>query len=456
LLHGRSGTGKSSFLRAGLYARALKGNRTFYVIAEDGEPCFVRSTANPISALSDALLARVDNQDYFPGASAQTRHDVRIKLSSARNESPVDQARALRSALSLLTEKLPGTLVLVVDQAEEVFTLTSPNGPDIRKAYFELLEDLCFQPFDIKLVITLRTEYYGQFVDRFRVPPNLNITPVVSGIDQFMLNGIQDPARLQTAIERPSLARWSGAPQGYGFEFEPGLARQIADDLAAHCKESSALPVLQIVCSQLFQDLPKKQTPGSPPRRITKDAYRTLGGVSGAIERYIEKAIANALRECGKHVTPRRLDGWKHIISALVARQEGGALTSLLLSVDALKERAREARVVMELDGCLEALAGDRLRLLRSERLRDPEARRVVAHYSLAHDALASSLFRWQETRGKQIEDAAKTRAQAHFWMGLSAAAAALVFLGGCLVAAFLAINAQTLALRATRSAIES
>jgi hypothetical protein len=412
LLHGRTGTGKSSFLRAGLFPRIFLGKPNFFCLTEPdtGEPCLIRSTADPIASITDTLHSKLQQASEFKDVPSQLRQQAVEQLTCPTGAPASERATRLQKALQLITSKLVGTFVLAIDQAEEVFTLNTGGDEESRDAYFTLLEDLCYDRFDIKVVLALRTEYYGQFADNFRFGPDLSVSTVRSGLEQFMLHGIQDAARLEAAILRPTLKEpVAGLPEPYvtyNFAFEPGLALVIAADVVDHCGESSTLPVMQMVCLDLYTNLVLL----NGINEIHERDYAARGGVEGVIDRFIENSVQTALAQCSREATPREIEGWRDILSSLVARQEGGALTSLLLPEAALGDTARKRGITQSITQCLEVMAHEKFRLLRSVNLRDPKSGKHAVHYSLGHDALAPSLFHWKEARKKVFEE--RERAQ--------------------------------------------
>src|SRR6202008_1994791 len=74
----------------------------------------------------------------------------------------------LGRVLAAIAGWLPFTLVLVVDQAEEVFPLArTPADEENRAHALEMLRRAATGPGGFKLVVSLRTEYHGRFVDGF-------------------------------------------------------------------------------------------------------------------------------------------------------------------------------------------------------------------------------------------------------------------------------------------------
>jgi hypothetical protein len=141
-------------LRAGLIPAVFLGKRNFYLLTEakTDEPCLVRSTADPLASIADTLVLQLRDESRFITLSEEVRRKALDQLGAGPEARGLVRAKSLRNALELITSELGGTLVLIIDQAEEVFTL-SPRGEDEpRTAYFQFLEGLCFDRFDIKIM----------------------------------------------------------------------------------------------------------------------------------------------------------------------------------------------------------------------------------------------------------------------------------------------------------------
>jgi hypothetical protein len=354
--------------------------------------------------LRNALALALKEDPGFSALPGKTRDAA---LAALEERQPADRritAKGVYDALRLITADLVGTLVLAVDQSEEVLTLSTDVGDrDCRKAaFFLLLETLCFRRIDIRLVITLRTEYYGQFCDHFRVGPRLSVTPARGGLEQFMLHGLQDQQSLTAAIRRPTSradVRSFGVPfLEYQFEYEPSLIGRIATDILRHCGESSALPVMQLICS----DLHKKVVIQEHRHIITADDYKRAGGVEGAIEAFIDSAIERGIEKiANRKASSREVTLWKDLIATLVVRQEGGALTTQLLPRSELEAMARELRIKANPAEILNEFSAEEVRLLRRVAAPDASGQSSLDKFSLGHDALAPVLVQWREAREK-------------------------------------------------------
>ena len=88
-----------------------------------------------------------------------------------------------------------------------------------------------------------------------------------------------------------------------------------------------------------------------------------------------------------------------------ILRQEGGALTTLLVPIDELIEAGRQRGLRGDLEKCLTLMASEQVRLLRSATFCLPDQLMPSRNYSLGHDALAASLYHWKEIREKSIRD---------------------------------------------------
>lgn len=400
LIHGRSGTGKSSFLRAGLLPQLLRDPDQFTclrAISDVKEPYLIRCTDDPIARLRSALLVAVKadaSLSHLPDAVKSSAQELLQETSNSK------LSQSLLSALEAIAEHTRGTLVLVIDQSEEVLTLSSDSESRSKKeAFFKFLEHLCFRPIDVKVIISLRTEYYGQFCDWFRVLPSSTVSTKKAGLEQFMLHGLESRADLIAAIERPTLKtpmlKQTSPFEAYGFDYEPALVGIIADEIVRHCGESSALPVMQVVCSDLYSSVVRERGRTT----IKLDDYRRQGGVEGALDRFIEQSIKAAVSDKNRGPSERDIDSWRDVLSILVGRQEGGALTTLLAPAEEVAETARKKGLV-DVERSLTSMADERYRLLRKVGLVNAD-HSTANYFSLGHDSIAASLFRWKESRDR-------------------------------------------------------
>lgn len=232
---GPSGSGKSSLVQAGLLPAlrrgALPGSETwFYSELVPG--------AHPFEELELAMLrVAID-----PPASLaeQLERDERGLLRAVKRILPAD-GRA--------------ELVLVVDQLEELFTLT-PSESD-RSAFLAAIAAATTDPESrLRVILMLRADFYDRPLLDARFGQLLAarteaITPLA-------------PDELERAITGPA--------ERVGVSLEPSL---VAETLADVANQPGALPLLQYALTELFDR--------RRDRTMTLAAYREIGGVSWAL-----------------------------------------------------------------------------------------------------------------------------------------------------------------------------
>jgi hypothetical protein len=214
----------------------------------------------------------------------------------------------------------PGSaLVLLVDQFEELFTLTTAEPA--RRRFLDALEHAVIdQRCPIRVILTLRADFYdrplryGAFARLLR-DATVPVLPLA-------------PDELERAIVDPA-AR-------VGAAFEPGLVSRIVADVA---DQPAALPVLQYTLTELYE----RRVSGV----LTVAEYERLGGVAGAIAQRAEqlhaacspaeKAAARRLFTSLVHVGEGEEDTRRRARRAELGR--GEAMASVL-------ERFGEARLL--------------------------------------------------------------------------------------------------------------
>ncbi|MGO8015904.1 hypothetical protein AB9E19_13215 [Rhizobium leguminosarum] len=409
LLHGRSGVGKSSFLRAGLVpfierrkvidesGKAEREPRLFGIrAAGEKEPLILRCTEDPVRRLY-------------------------LKLGGRRSWDDGDERLHAKETATLLFEraremKSRCPLYFVIDQAEDILNLNS-RGADSQKRFVRLMDTLRFRS-EVKLVLSLRTEFFGNFLDLMSIAPaELGVKekqgsdlPPLSGVDMYLLDSIRDEPRLVNIIELPTKKH-----ERYNFWFEDGLALRIARDLNEETKDFNLLPTLQVVCKELYDDVVLK----CGKRFIRAEDYEKHGKIRGGIDTYINRNIEEVLRDVRRACDESAVRKWKMVLGSLVGRSGPGSVVGLLdraASIEAVAQREEvhgvdsEGSTVEVLNG----LAQEERRLLRI--VPDMEGGNW---YGLGHDALAPALFAWVdaaekvEAERRQSEDRWRTQKEA-------------------------------------------
>jgi WD40 repeat protein/DNA-binding SARP family transcriptional activator/class 3 adenylate cyclase len=347
---GPSGGGKSSVVRAGLVPAIRHG------ALESPEEPFIAEMfpgAHPLEELEAALLR-------IAVRPVPRLHD---RLDSG--------SRGLLEAVDLVA---PGRaeVVLVVDQFEEIFTLTREERE--RERFLEALRVATADPESrLRVIVTLRADFY----DRPLVYPRFG--ELLAGRTEAVPP--LTPDELEQAIRGPV--------ERVGVQPEPGLVAEMIADIA---HQPGALPLLQYALTELFERRNED--------RLTLTAYRELGGITGALAARAEH-IYETIDQQGRRAA-------KQTFLRLVTLGEGRQDTRRRVArseLDALDVEREAIDIVVDTFG--------RHRLLTFDR--DPSTREPSVE--IAHEALLSA---WGRLR-TWIDDAREDLRQER---GLSRAAA--------------------------------
>lgn len=330
VLVGPSGSGKSSVVKAGLVPALRRG------AVRGAEDWFIAEMVpggEPFEELETALL------------------NVAVDPPSALLEQLQADERGLRRVLDRIMPE-DSSLVLVVDQFEELFTQTT--NEETRKAFLDaLLVAAAENPSRLRVVATLRADFYDRplryhdFGEVLRAGTEI-ITPMA-------------PEELERAVAGPA--------EAVGAALEPGLAAAVISDVA---DEPTALPLMQYAMTELFERR-KGVT-------LTADAYHDVGGVTGA--------LGHRAEELYQLLDPASADAARQMFLRLLTLGGTGEDTRrrvLRSELDALDVRPSSVAQVLDVYG--------RHRLLTFDR--DPVSRGPTVE--LAHEALIREWPRYRD-----------------------------------------------------------
>lgn len=303
---GDSGSGKSSVVRAGLLP-ALRSSRD-----QAWEMLTMVPGDRPFHRLAAALM-----QVLQPDLNEVERLIQVPELASALE---TGKSR-LRDAVDQVLQRQTGTqrLLLVVDQWEELFTMTASEAQ--RLGFIEHLLEATAKSA-LTVVLTLRGDYFGRAVSSHR--------QLADRLQNAQVNlGPMTRDELHDAIVKPA--------QQVKLEFEANLADLILEHAAA---EPGNLPLLEFALRELWV---RRQG----DRRLHRKAYDEIGQLKGAIAKRADTAYQRLTRGDASAV-PRL----RSIFVRLVRPGEGQADTRQRVPLAEFDEPSRQL---------VEQLAGERL-----------------------------------------------------------------------------------------------
>ncbi|HEX2571766.1 MAG TPA: serine/threonine-protein kinase [Polyangia bacterium] len=245
LIAGDSGAGKSSLCRAGIVPRIAEGG-----LDEDREFTIVSMWPgrHPVAALAAALAPVLGRNEAELGAALAATSDVAWLGQELR-----ERCREARGVL------------LLVDQLEELLTLSDPAGA---ARLGEILAELALPAPGVRVLLAVR----GDFLTRLGALRGLG-DHVQRAL--YLLRPLS-PAGMREAIVGPARS------QGVVFESEA----LIATLMESMEQGAGSLPLLQFALAELWER--RDRASG----RLTRAALEAMGGVAGALSRHADAVMA--------------------------------------------------------------------------------------------------------------------------------------------------------------------
>ena len=251
---------------------------------------------------------------------------------------------------------------------------------------------------DLKLLVALRTEFYGEFVDGVT-----RILPTRTGVVEEMLREL-DEEQIEAVIEFPTKIE-NGH---YNFEYGTGVANHISSDLMAAPTRGGKLPVMQIVCGRLYRDAMARAR-ASEPAIIERTDYDRLGGVRQQVMEHVNGVLGELCRRegiwWGVEAEVRR---WYRVMEELVTVQVDGTVTTNQRTSDEVRSKVKEHGCRVAFDRAVQFLCDEDQRVLREDEVYHVESGGGRTCYSLGHDSIGLAVTLRGEQR--RVAEGLRTR----------------------------------------------
>lgn len=383
ILHGTTGCGKSSFLRAGLapYARK-KGVLGF--AERNAQPLVITAGSDPLRKLAGALWELIEHADAKEAKLASG--DLASYVSDVGG-SPEKMVRSM----GLLAESWPSGLILIIDQVEEIFKEADlrlqRDFPEQVQSFFIFLAQVSLGNTGVRLCLTLRTEYKGRLDDQLN-----RFGCDLSSIGGYYLADLDKEGMLE-AIKLPA--------KRSDFAFNNGVPELIVEAIMTRSERiliGGRLPVLQLTCLRLWEVMQEEQR-----NRIAEHDLLLLVSPEFRIEHYIEQLLANSLHEVIFHDSPaeahglgEEVDKWRTVLMSLAREEPDGRVLRVWWPIEKFIELPKGVKCSGDGDSWhrILKLLGDKIIVFRNA----PDGVQEERQISLAHDAVGLTLARWAKT----------------------------------------------------------
>jgi WD40 repeat protein len=301
----------------------------------------------------------------------------------------VDDPGALGRLLDDFTERLPFELLIVIEHGEDLLTQPSTTAEqERRQTAIHMLASLALSSARCKVILTLRSEFFGQLGEAFS---GAKERPAWRDVYLAPLDrkALTETLLAPTATE-PTLYALAAPHTRYGFAFAPGVVDEIVEDAVALAPAQgvAAATLAQTACAFLVADARERRMPVVQLAQLRELRGEKQKRIDLALDRYVERVI-NRTRL--SRVARNSLRG---LLAKLFRRDATGALTRPLFA-------ARELAPFWTGGNTLENAvnAADAARLVQMQQLLIDG--REGLHVSLAHDGLAAWGAR-QEAAGQR------------------------------------------------------
>lgn len=251
--------------------------------------------------------------------------------------------------------------LLFIDQFEEIFTQCKDESN--RRDFFRLIaEEATTTERQGRVIVAVRGDFLDRCAEYNEIATLINRTqPTTYFVEPLSLS------ELEAAIVKPA--------QQHGVKIEPGLAAQMAEDVA---HQPGALPLLQYALRELWRVCIAEADSTHP--YLTWTGYEQIGEVGGALEKRANLIYNSFGQECDRDLV-RRLS------LELVELGDGDTVVRRRQSQKSLSAIADSPE---QLQTILERLSQERLIVISTEKTGENSFENYV---EVTHEAL---LCRWE------------------------------------------------------------
>jgi formylglycine-generating enzyme required for sulfatase activity len=256
VVHGSSGSGKSSLIRAGVLPRLARQHLRHGV---PWRTATMRPSGGPLWNLATAVAA-LEHRD------GDVDRVEEIRRAFDRPGAHLDAV--VRDRIGLGGDRV----CLLVDQFEELFRYARETSRDESQLFIELLAGLLEGDGDdgVHAIVTLRSEFLGECARYEGLAEAVNRT-------QYLLPRM-DRDGLLRAIRRPA--------ELYGGSVDEDLARRLIADVGG---DQDELPLIQHALMLLWQGA--ETNPGAPPRLGLDASLSRPGSVAALLSAHADRVM---------------------------------------------------------------------------------------------------------------------------------------------------------------------
>jgi hypothetical protein len=319
ILFGESGVGKTSLLNAGLFPRLREEG---WVIIS------TRCLDNPVEYIKKEAIGQIERID-----KGETNETLKAK----------EGFDDFLYALSNKANDLHLRIIIVIDQAEELFTLCDETDRATFSAGLTTFLNSGTVNGNFALVLSIRADYIGDL---------RSWTRNKAGLDSvFSWNGLHSVTRF---ISEEAKLAIEGPTKQFDIVYDSSLLEELLTDLLKIGGGFVYQPYLQIVCSTLFDETIKNQ-PKINKTTLTLETYRKLGNSVGIIASFFADKLWMGLSQeeqlIARKVTEALTtsEGLRHQLSLEeLANSVNEKLEKVAIVINRLVEKRLVHRIVVE------------------------------------------------------------------------------------------------------------